>query len=126
MRTSSAIKEKLHQNAARIQAIRQHQQLTRVQQIELEYLQMEAQTFQEMLSKLKKSWWRRLLPRKNVFYLAIVLGMSTYVVSMFNVFDQMDLSKVEQWEFAVTAVPFWLMIALVPMAIITLFTSNDR
>ena len=126
MRTSSAIKEKLHQNAARIQAIRQHQQLTRVQQIELEYLQMEAQTFQEMLSKLKKSWWRRLLPRKNVFYLAIVLGMSTYVVSMFNVFDQMDLNKVEQWEFAVTAVPFWLMIALVPMAIITLFTSNDR
>ena len=126
MRTSSAIKEKLHQNAARIQAIRQHQQLTRVQQIELEYLQMEAQTFQDMLSKLKKSWWRRLIPRKNVFYLAIVLGMSTYVVSMFNVFDQMDLSKVEQWEFAVTAVPFWLMIALVPMAIITLLTSNDR
>ncbi|MDH3708522.1 MAG: hypothetical protein OER04_01475 [Cyclobacteriaceae bacterium] len=126
MRISSAIKEKLHQNAARTQAIRQHQQLTRVQQIELEYLQMEAQTFQEMLTKLKKSWWRRLLPRKNVFYLAIVLGMSTYVVSMFNVFDQMDLNKVEQWEFAVTAVPFWLMIALVPMAIITLLTSNDH
>ena len=125
MRTSSAIKEKLHQNAARIAAIRTHESLSRLQQIELEYLLMEAETFQQILEKSKKTWWKRLLPRKSVFFILTLLAMSAYVVSIFEVFDQMDLSKVKQWEFAVTAMPFWLMLALVPMAVITILTSNE-
>ena len=126
MRTSSTIKEKLQQNAARIEAIRTYDSLNRLQQIELEYLQMEAETFQLMLEKAKKSWWKRLIHRKSIFFMIILMAMSAYVVSIFEVFDQMDLSKVKQWEFAVTAMPFWLMMALIPMAVITILTSNKR
>lgn len=125
MRISTAIKERLHQNAVRTRAIEQQPKLNKVQQIELEYLQMEAQTFERMLSQLKKSWWKQIL-RKHLFFTMILLGMSLYVVSISRVFDQMDLSKVEQWEFAVTAMPFWMMMALVPMAVITLFSSRDK
>ena len=126
MRTSSAIREKLQQNAARIAAIRTYDSLNRLQQIELDYLQMEAETFQLMLEKAKKSWWKRLVPRKSIFFMITLLAMSAYVVSIFEVFDQMDLSKVKQWEFAVTAMPFWLMMALIPMAFITILTSKER
>lgn len=126
MRISAAIKERLEENAARLQAIKdQQEKLTKAQQIELEYLQMESQTFQEMLLKAQSRWWRLFMPSKKWKLLWVIVGMSIYVVAIFHIFQEMDLRQVEQWQFAVTTIPFWLIFTIIPLAIITLLTSRD-
>jgi hypothetical protein len=54
-----------------------------------------------------------------------IVAMSLYVVGIFYMFKELDLSKVEQWQFAVTALPFWLIVILIPLAVITLLTSRN-
>ncbi len=127
MRTSTAIRARLQENALRMKAIQEvDAQLSRVQQIEIEYLMMEAETFNDMLGKLNNSWWRRLISPKQARFTIALLAMSLYVVSIYRIFSTIDLSQVEQWEFVATALPFWLICALVPIAMFTLIVSKDH
>jgi biotin transporter BioY len=50
--------------------------------------------------------------------------MSIYVLGIFYMFQELDLSKVEQWQFAITALPFWLILMLIPVALITFITTR--
>ena len=119
------IQDRLEGNA------RQRRRLRRVgaarsrgQEIHLEYLRIEAQTFKDMQLQLQNRQWTIFKSRKYSLMLAI-FAMSLYIVGIFHMFKQMDLSKVEQWQFAMTALPFWLILVLIPVALITFFTTRS-
>jgi biotin transporter BioY len=54
-----------------------------------------------------------------------ISAMSIYVLGIFYMFQELDLSKVEQWQFAITALPFWLILMLIPVALITFITTRN-
>lgn len=126
MRIVAAIKEKLERNALQRSQLSESgvdQSIPRPQQIHLEFLRIEAQTYQDMLGQIRNrrwSWFRS----KKVSLAGAVVAMSLYVLGIFYMFKEMDLSKVEQWQFAVTTLPFWFIIILAPMVIIALMTSR--
>ncbi len=119
------IQDRLEGNA------RQRRRLRRVgtarsrgQEIHLEYLRIEAQTFKDMQLQLQNRQWTIFKSRKYSLMLAI-FAMSFYVVGIFYMFKQIDLAKVEQWQFAMTALPFWLILVLIPVALITFFNTRS-
>ena len=126
MRIVAAIKERLEQNAiqrSRLAESEVDHSLPRPEQIHLEFLRIEAQTYQEMLGQIRNrrwSWFRS----KKISLAGAVGAMSLYVLGIFYMFKEMDLSRVEQWQFAVTTLPFWFIIILAPMVIIALMTSR--
>ncbi len=127
MRKMVALKERLEQNAQQRSQLLQfdiEHSLPRTKQIHLEYLRIEAQTYQEMLGQIRDRRWY--WPRsKRVSLAGVVTIMSLYVLGIFYMFQEMDLSKVEQWQFAVATLPFWFIMVLVPMAIIA-FMANSK
>ena len=124
MRITTAIRERLDQNARQRRELRRAQEHSKTQQIRLEYLRLEAQTFNEMLSQVRTKEWPFVGNVKISMILAIV-SMAVYVLGIFYMFQEMDLTRVEQWQFAMTALPFWLIMTLVPVAIITFLTSRN-
>jgi|GEM_PF-5938191 len=127
MRISSTIKERLQQNADRLNEIQaQESTLTPVERIMVEYLEQEAETFNEMLLMLEQNRWRRIFTWKNWGFALTLLALSTYVVLVFQMFKGLDLSRVQQWEFVVTALPFWLMMAVIPMGAFLIFINRKR
>ena len=124
MRASAKIRERIQQNEFQSHDLgRNGLTLTRLDEIQMEYLSIEAQALDHMLVQLQKRRWNRFRGRKSTYFIAI-FTMAAYVVGIFYMFKGMDLSKVEQWQFAITALPFWLIIVLVPVALITLLTSR--
>ncbi len=126
MRTSTLIKERLQQNTEKLMAIQRNSQLSKVQQLEMEYLEIEAETFRQMLTKVGGKGWKNWLLRKWVSFSVVLLSLSFYVVLVFHMFGSIDLSKVQQWEFVVTAMPFWLMAIVVPIALVVLIAPGNR
>ena len=125
MRLAYTIKDRLEGNARQRQRLRQvGMARSRSQEIHLEYLRLEAQTFNEMLLELQNNRWIPFRTKKFSLLLAIS-AMSFYVLGIFYMFQELDLSKVEQWQFAITALPFWLILVLIPMAIITFLTTRS-
>ena len=88
----------------------------------MEYLRIEAQTFQDMLSEIRNKRWP-IFNNKKLLLTFSIFAMSMYVVAVFYMFEGIDLSKVEQWQFAMTALPFWLILTIIPMVLITMFTT---
>ena len=127
MRIIAAIKEKLERNAQQrrlLVGLGIQENLPRTEQIHLEYLRIEAQTYQDMLGQLRSRRWS--WPKSKKISLATaVVTMSLYVLGIFYMFKEMDLSRVEHWQFAVTTLPLWLIITLVPVALITFLTSRN-
>lgn len=125
MRIVGEIKDRIQQNAHQRRMIGQTgYEMSRLEEIRLEYLRIEAQALHHMLGQLKTSPWE-LLKNRKVSLVTAIFSMSLYVIGIFYMFKEMDLSKVEQWQFAVTALPFWLIIILVPLAVITLLTTRN-
>jgi hypothetical protein len=125
MRIVGEIENRLQKNAIQRRMINQNgYEISRQEEIRLEYLAIEAQTFNQMLDRLRNRRWTLLRNKKFAFFMSIV-AMSLYVVGIFYMFKELDLSKVEQWQFAVTALPFWLIVILIPLAVITLLTSRN-
>lgn len=117
------IQDRLEGNARQRQRLRQvGMARSRQQEIHLEYLRLEAQTFNEMLTELQSRRWTIFKNRKFSLMLSI-FAMSLYVVGISYMFKELDLAKVEQWQFAITALPFWLILVLIPVAIITFLTT---
>ena len=124
MRITSAIKDRLEQNAQQRRGLRLGGEgISRTQEIHLEYLRIEEKTFNDMLIQIQDKRWKLLNNRKLLLMLTI-FGMSLYVLGMFYMFKEMDLSRVEQWQFAVTAMPFWLILTIIPVAAIALITAR--
>lgn len=123
MRIATAIKERLEQNSQQLRQITDDSSDSRKQQIQREYLKIEAEAFHTMLDQIQRRRWRIFRDRKFMLVMAI-LSMSMYVLGMFYMFKELDLARVEQWQFAVTAMPLWLILIIVPMAIITLLTAR--
>ena len=126
MRIATAIKEKLERNALQRSKLAESgvdESMPRLQQIHLEFLRIEAQTYQDMLGQIRNRRWSWFRSKKVSLAVAVVV-MSLYVLGIFYMFKEMDLSKVEQWQFAVTTLPFWFIIILAPMVIIALMTSR--
>ena len=96
---------------------------SRQQEIHLEYLRLEAQTFNEMLTELQSRRWI-IFKNKKFSLMWSIFAMSLYVVGISYMFKELDLAKVEQWQFAITALPFWLILVLIPVAIITFLTTR--
>jgi len=119
------IQDRLEGNARQRQRLRQvGMARSRQQEIHLEYLRLEAQTFNEMLLELQNRRWT-IFKNKKFSLMLSIFAMSVYVVGVFYMFKELDLSKVEQWQFAITALPFWLILVLIPMAIITFLTTRS-
>jgi len=119
------IQDRLEGNARQRQRLRQvGMARSRSQEIHLEYLRLEAQTFNEMLLELQNRRWT-IFKNKKFSLMLSIFAMSVYVVGVFYMFKELDLSKVEQWQFAITALPFWLILVLIPMAIITFLTTRS-
>lgn len=119
------IKDRLEGNARQRQRLRQvGMARSRPQEIHLEYLRLEAQTFNEMLLELQNRRWT-IFKNKKFSLMLSIFAMSVYVVGVFYMFKEIDLSRVEQWQFAITALPFWLILVLIPMAIITFLTTRS-
>jgi len=121
----SAIENRLESNAEqrhKIQSIGNGR--SREQEIHLEYLKIEAKTFDDMISELQTKRWALFSNKRFLFVLA-VFAMSLYVMGIFYMFQDLDLSKVEQWQFAMTALPFWLILSLIPMALIAFLTARS-
>ncbi len=97
---------------------------SRQEEIHLEYLRIEARTFNEMLIEVRNNRWAPFRTKKFLAFVAIVV-MSCYVLGIFYMFQGLDLSKIEQWQFAMTALPFWLILMLVPVALITFITNRN-
>ncbi len=117
------IQDRLEGNARQRQRLRQvGMARSRQQEIHLEYLRLEARTFNEMLLELQSRRWTIFKNRKFSLMLSI-FAMSLYVVGISYMFKELDLAKVEQWQFAITALPFWLILVLIPVAIITFLTT---
>jgi hypothetical protein len=125
MRIKSAIKERLEQNAQQHNSLQQGGRgISRKQEIRLEYLRIEAQALNDMLHQIHNKRWQIFRDKRISLFLSI-LGMSIYVLGIFYMFKELDLSKVEQWQFAVTAMPFWLILTIIPVAIITFLTARN-
>ncbi len=124
MRVSAKIRERLQQNEFQRRDIGRNGFATRLDEIQMEYLSIEAQALDHMLVQLQKRRWTRLRGRKSTYFIAI-FAMAAYVIGIFYMFKGMDLTKVEQWQFAVTALPFWLIIVLIPVTLITLLTTRN-
>ena len=125
MRTSSAIQDRLERNSHQRRALREAGlDISRQQEIHLEYLRIEAQTFNEMLLEVQNNRWAAFRTKKFSLLMAIS-AMSIYVLGIFYMFQELDLGKVEQWQFAVTALPFWLILMLMPVALITFITTRS-
>ena len=118
------IQDRLEGNARQRQRLRQvGMARSRQQEIHLEYLRLEAQTFNDMLTELQSRRW--IIFKNKKFYLMLsIFAMSLYVVGISYMFKELDLAKVEQWQFAITALPFWLILVLIPVAIITFLTTR--
>ena len=126
VRIIATIKNKLEQNAReRVFLSKNNSHKLPTQQIQLDFLSIEAQTYNEMLSQVRSRKWSLLRNRKTSALLAIVT-MSLYVLGIFYMFKEMDLSKVEHWQFGVTILPFWLILTLIPVAIIELMTTRNK
>jgi hypothetical protein len=127
MRIVATIKERMECNAQQRRHLRASgvdHDLPRKQQIYLEYLRIEAQTYEEILGQLRGRRWY--WPKsKRVSLGAVITVMSLYVMGIFYMFKEMDLSKVEQWQFAVATLPFWIIMVLVPIAVISFMTSRN-
>ena len=125
MRTASAILNRLERNAHQRRALREAGlDISRQEEIHLEYLRIEAQTFNEMLMEVQNNRWSAFRTKKFSLFMAIS-AMSIYVLGIFYMFQELDLSKVEQWQFAMTALPFWLILMLIPVALITFITTRN-
>lgn len=125
MGISSTIEDRLERNAAqRHTIINTRSSMSREQEIHLEYLRIEAQTFDDMLSELQTKRWA-LFTNKRFLLILAIFSMALYVLGIFYMFQDLDLSKVEQWQFAMTALPFWLILALIPMGLITFLTAHN-
>jgi len=124
MRVISEIRERLEQNTHQRRDIgRNGYTVSRLDEIQMEYLNIEAKALNDMLSQVQQRRWALLKSKKFLYFLSIV-SMSAYVIGMFYMFKEMDLSRVEQWQFALTALPFCLIIVVVPMALIALLTNR--
>lgn len=118
------IQDRLEGNARQRQRLRQvGMARSRQQEIHLEYLRLEAQTFNDMLTELQSRRWI-IFKNKKFSLMLSIFAMSLYVVGISYMFKELDLAKVEQWQFAITALPFWLILVLIPMAIITFLTTR--
>lgn len=118
------IQDRLEGNARQRQRLRQvGMARSRQQEIHLEYLRLEAQTFNEMLTELQSRRWI-IFKNKKFSLMWSIFAMSLYVVGISYMFKELDLAKVEQWQFAITALPFWLILVLIPVAIITFLTTR--
>jgi hypothetical protein len=127
MRISSTIKERLQQNADRMQEILdQDTTLTPVQRIQMEYLEEEAEAFRAILNTLEQNRWRNFFNWRNWVFWVALLGLSTYVVFVFQMFKNLDLTRVEPWEFVVTALPFWLLMAMIPVTALFMIFKRKR
>lgn len=125
MRTIAAIKERLDQNARERRSLDHFNlDLPRTEQIHLEYLQIEAETYNGMLDTVRNRRWSIFRNRKFWFLLAI-LSMSVYVLGIFYMFRELDLTQVAQWKIALTALPFWMILTVVPLAAIAFFTTRN-
>ena len=121
----STIEDRIERNAAqRNNIINTRSSMSREQEIHLEYLKIEAQTFDEMLSELQTKRWALFTNKKFLLVLGI-FSMALYVLGIFYMFQDLDLSKVEQWQFAMAALPFWLILLLIPMALIAFLTARN-
>ena len=126
MRIIATIKNKLEQNAQeRIFLSKNNSPKLPAQQIQLEFLSIEEQTYNDMLSQVRSRRWSLFRNGKAKALLAIVT-MSLYVLGIFYMFKEVDLSKVEQWQFAVTILPFWLILTLIPVTIIVFLTTRNN
>lgn len=124
MRIVSTIKDRLERNTEqRRQLKRMNAFMSRKQEIQLEFLRIEAQVFKDMLNQLQNRRWSMFRSKRLSLGLAI-LAMSVYVLGIFYMFKELDLSKVEQWQFAATALPLWLILTLIPVAFITFITTR--
>lgn len=118
------IQDRLEGNARQRQRLRQvGMARSRQQEIHLEYLRLEAQTFNDMLTELQSRQWI-IFKNKKFSLMLSIFAMSLYVVGISYMFKELDLAKVEQWQFAITALPFWLILVLIPVAIITFLTTR--
>lgn len=118
------IQDRLEGNARQRQRLRQvGMARSRQQEIHLEYLRLEAQTFNDMLTELQSRRWI-IFKNKKFSLMLSIFAMSLYVVGISYMFKELDLAKVEQWQFAITALPFWLILVLIPVAIITFLTTR--
>jgi uncharacterized membrane-anchored protein len=118
------IQDRLEGNARQRQRLRQvGMARSRPQEIHLEYLRLEAQTFNDMLTELQSRQWI-IFKNKKFSLMLSIFAMSLYVVGISYMFKELDLAKVKQWQFAITALPFWLILVLIPVAIITFLTTR--
>lgn len=124
MRIIATIKDRLESNTQQRRRLGQDQVMPKTQQIRLEYLRMEAQIYHDMLGQLRNRRWSIFRNRKLSLVLAIST-MSIYVLGIFYMFQEMDLARVEKWQFAATALPFWLILTLIPVAFIALITARN-
>jgi hypothetical protein len=125
MRTIAAIKERLDQNARERSILDHHNlDLPKTGQIHLEYLRIEAETYNGMLDTVRNRRWSIFRNRKFLLLLAII-SMSVYVLGVFYMFRGLDLTQVAQWEIAVTALPFWMILTVVPLAAIAFLTTRN-
>ncbi len=125
MRIVSTIKDRIARNAHQRHKLGQAgMDRSRPQEIHLEYLRLEAHTFNEMLMELQSRQWI-IFKNKKFSLMLSIFAMSFYVLGIFYMFQELDLSKVEQWQFAITALPFWLILVLIPVAIITFLTARS-
>ena len=125
MRIATSIKDRLEQNARERRNLQDsRREMLRAQQIQLEYLRIEAQTYQDMLNAMRSRRWSIFSNRKFTSLVAVI-SMALYVLGIFYMFREMDLTRVEQWQIAATALPFWLILTLVPLAIITFLISRN-
>jgi len=123
MRITAIIKDRLEKNLQQRRRLWSGEGQSRLQEIHQEYLNIEAETLNHMLHQIQGRRWKLFRDRRFTLILA-VLGMSIYVLGIFYMFKELDLSRVEQWQFAVTALPFWLILTIIPVVIITILTAR--
>jgi len=125
MRIIATIKDRLERNARQRRSLQKSKSdMMRTHQIQLEYLKIEAQTYSDMLNAMRSRSWSIFHNRKFSLLLAIV-AMALYVLGIFYMFREMDLTKVEHWQMAITGLPFWLILTLIPVAVITFLTTRN-
>ena len=125
MRTAAAIKERLDQNARERRSLdHQSLDLPKTEQIHLEYLQIEAEIYNSMLDTVRNRRWSIFRNRKFWLLLAII-SMSLYVLGIFYIFRDLDLAQVARWKVAVTALPFWMILTVTPLAGIAFLTARN-
>jgi len=121
----SAIQDRIAENTQQRRVLNQvGVDRSRQEEIHLEYLRIEARTFNEMLIEVRNNRWAPFRTRKFLAFVAIV-AMSCYVLGIFYMFKELDLSKVEQWQSAITALPFGLILVIIPMALMAFLTARN-